>query len=54
MTYRFDRSGALSGVEGRQYYLLADDTVWVLTLTSDDMATDEEHFDASASSFTLR
>jgi hypothetical protein len=54
MTYRFSGAGALAGVEGRQYYFFAEDTVWILTLTSDDMVTDAEHFDDSASSFTLR
>lgn len=52
MTYRFDTDGPLRGVEGIQYYLFTPDTVWVLTMTSDDMADDEADFDAAAAGFT--
>lgn len=54
MTYRFSEGGPLAHVEGIQYYVLDADTVWVLTMTSDDMATDRPAFHASATSLVLR
>lgn len=51
MSYRFEQGGPLSGVEGLQYYVLGEETVWVLTLTSDDMAMDQADFEASVAAF---
>jgi hypothetical protein len=50
MSYRFEQDGPLSGVEGLQYYVLGDETVWVLT--SDDMAADRADFEASVEAFS--
>lgn len=52
MSYRFEPGGPLSGVEGLQYYLIGEETVWVLTLTSDDMAGDRADFEASVEAFS--
>jgi hypothetical protein len=52
MSYRFEVGGPLSGVEGLQYYVLGDETVWVLTLTSDDMVMDRPDFEASVEAFS--
>lgn len=52
MSYRFKLGGPLSGVEGLQYYVLGEETVWVLTLTSDDMVTDRPDFEASVEAFS--